>query len=209
MKKVVKSLSLPKENLFCHACRIFNFFLEPSIYKKMGGENMNTGTVSKILGVSQSTVQRWVKHLNLKMERNEYGHYVYSEDDLEKLKLFQKQLQKGVPIQEIAVSSKEQHKEKGKETQESHLLKEKITDLEKKINNKADSVVSYQLLQHRQEIEELKKQLDVLNKKVIELEKSRTWENKQNFFSHNGHPLDQSTNDKQKKKRFFSTLFGY
>lgn len=43
---------------------------------------MNSSEVAKHLGVSTSTVQRWVKQLNLPMERNERGHYTFKEEDL-------------------------------------------------------------------------------------------------------------------------------
>lgn len=205
-KKVVKPLSLPKGNFFCHVCRTFYFFLEPSILERKWEEKiLNTSTVSKILGVSQSTVQRWVKHLNLQMERNEYGHYIYTEEDVEQLKLFQKQLQQGIPIRKIVAPQNKQRIESEKETQ---LLSEKIAELEKKIDNKADSVVSYQLLQHRQEIEELKKQLDVALKKIAQLEESRSKEDRQISFHHSPQKNKQ-TNEKERKKGLFKILFNY
>jgi chromosome-anchoring protein RacA len=44
---------------------------------------MNTSEVAKLLGVSTSTIQRWVKQLELPMERNERGHYHFSSEDIE------------------------------------------------------------------------------------------------------------------------------
>ena len=127
---------------------------------------MNTTAVAEMLGVSASTVQRWVKHLGLEMQRNEYGHYVYSEEDIEKLKKFQQELHKGGTAPKSAVKKKER---KGTAVlngsarfQEVDLLK-KIKELENRLNNKADSVVAYQLLQHRGEIEELENKIVMLS----------------------------------------------
>ncbi|MCL6573756.1 MAG: helix-turn-helix domain-containing protein, partial [Bacillus sp. (in: Bacteria)] len=41
---------------------------------------MNTSEVAKLLGVSSSTVQRWVKQLRLPMEKNDRFHYHFNSD---------------------------------------------------------------------------------------------------------------------------------
>ena len=51
-----------------------------------GGKKMNTSEVAKLLGVSSSTIQRWVKQLELPMERNERGHYHFNQEDIDLLK---------------------------------------------------------------------------------------------------------------------------
>lgn len=56
---------------------------------------MNTNEVAKLLGVSASTIQRWIKQLQLPMERNERGHYHFSQEDIELLKEIHEQLQNG------------------------------------------------------------------------------------------------------------------
>ena len=54
---------------------------------------MNTSEVAKLLGVSASTIQRWVKQLGLPMEKNERGHYYFCSDDINLLKEIHEQLQ--------------------------------------------------------------------------------------------------------------------
>ena len=56
---------------------------------------MNTKAVAKLLGTSVSTIQRWVKQLNIEMERNELGHFIFSEENIELLKEVKQQLQQG------------------------------------------------------------------------------------------------------------------
>lgn len=132
---------------------------------------MNTSAISKMLGVSSSTVQRWVKHLGLEMERNEFGHYLYSEEDIDLLKEFKQQLQDGVPFQDIQVTKKVRRgsirMQKINETDQRYF--ERLKEVERKLESKADSVVSYQLLQHRREIEDLKKEIESLNLQMKEL----------------------------------------
>lgn len=67
---------------------------------------LNTGAVAKLLGVSQSTIQRWIKQLNLNMTKNEHGHYAYSEEDIQLLKRVHDQLNTGVLLQDVKVTSK-------------------------------------------------------------------------------------------------------
>src|SRR5690606_28741563 len=96
------------KNLFCLSYRILQ--IEVECINKGRRESdivMNTTAVAEMLGVSASTVQRWVKHLGLEMQRNEYGHYVYSEEDIEKLKKFQQELHKGGTAPKSAVKKKE------------------------------------------------------------------------------------------------------
>lgn len=164
---------------------------------------MNTSAVSKLLGVSSSTVGRWVKHLGLEMHRNEFGHYIYTDEDIEVLKDFKVQIQSGVPIQNIQVKK---NTRRGsimlQQTSNSdNNLVEKIIKLEGVLDNKADSVVSYQLLQHRRELEELKTQVDQL---TILVEKLAASSNKEE-------ETQQDVNEipKRRKKNILRTILGF
>ncbi len=119
---------------------------------------MNTNAVAKLLGVSPSTIQRWVKHANLNMNRNELGHYVFNDDDIEVMKKIQEQINNGVLLQDIAAAAKKTRQgtvKKEMRDDDFEKIMNKITELEAKIDRKANEHVSYQLLQHRREIEEL------------------------------------------------------
>ncbi|RFU66271.1 MerR family transcriptional regulator [Peribacillus glennii] len=172
---------------------------------------MNTSTVSNMLGVSQSTIKRWIKHLDLNMERNDQGHYLFSEEDIELLKKIQEQLTSGMVLQEIEVSGgivrKGKIKSPGNDETGSEKLAAKIEELEKRLDNKADSVTSYQLLQHRREIEELQQEVKTLHERLGALE------NLQGEIKKN-RPADLLVFDqansvkKPKKKKILSILFG-
>lgn len=163
---------------------------------------MNTSAISRMLGVSSSTVQRWVKHLGLKMERNEFGHYLYSDEDIQILKEFKQQLQEGIPFQDIQVTKKvrrgSRNMQKTDEQDQSFL--ERLKEVERKVESKADSVVSYQLLQHRREIEDLKKEIESLNSQIKELaEKTKQVEEDQT------EPILVT----RKRKKIFLSLLGF
>ncbi|WP_163183949.1 MULTISPECIES: MerR family transcriptional regulator [Neobacillus] len=173
---------------------------------------MNTAQVAKILGVSPSTIQRWVKQLDLPMERNERGHYLFHEEDIQLLKNIQEQLQNGVLIQEIQPPTEKKKPRKGliKSPENDQTLEKliaKVKELELNLNTKADSVTSYQLLQHRSEIEELQSQVKELSIQVENLQSALSDLKKKQQLDK---PLVKDHGlIKRKKKNFVSSLFGF
>ncbi|GLB59672.1 MerR family transcriptional regulator [Cytobacillus sp. NCCP-133] len=172
---------------------------------------MNTSAAAKLLGVSPSTIQRWVKQLELRTERNELGHYLFTEEDIELLRKVQDQLNQGMILQEVTVKGKKSRKGTVQSEQANPAIEKvllKISELEQRLNGKADDVVSYQLLQHRREMEELHKENERLNKRIEALEaklsaKSRT------IPSDTLLVFDQEKPRKKlRKKNIFTMLFG-
>ncbi|MFS0654070.1 chromosome-anchoring protein RacA [Bacillus sp. 179-C3.3 HS] len=151
---------------------------------------MNTNEVAKEIGVSSKTIQRWVKQLNIPVARNELGHYEFHEDIVQLLKQVKQQMNEGVLLQEVQLPFHEETVHQLSATIETdasaqrldvleHQLKQliqqqsdvtafekRLCELEQTLSKKADEGVSYQLLQHRREIEELTATLERLTKKV-------------------------------------------
>ncbi|PCK19723.1 MerR family transcriptional regulator [Bacillus pumilus] len=147
---------------------------------------MNTNEVAKEIGVSSKTIQRWVKQLNIPVARNELGHYEFHEDIVKLLKEVKHQMNEGVFLQEIKLPIYEEtahqlspavktdistqriealeEQVKNLIHQQTHVthFEERLHDLERKLAKKADEGVSYQLLQHRREIEDLTTKLERL-----------------------------------------------
>ncbi|MBM4762777.1 MerR family transcriptional regulator [Bacillus sp. B15-48] len=170
---------------------------------------MNTNAVAKLLGVSPSTIQRWVKHANLNMNRNELGHFIFRDEDIEVMKKIQEQINNGVLLQDIAAAAKKQRQATiKKEIQPDYeKLLNKMKDLEAQIERKADEIVSYQLLQHRREIEDLNDKIKTLSERIEILEE-------QNTNSASVDLVAAATDEthfykKLKKKNIFSSLFGF
>jgi chromosome-anchoring protein RacA len=176
----------------------------------MEGLELNTGEVAKLLGVSISTVQRWVKQLKLPMEKNDRGHYLFKEEDIELLKEIHQQIQQGVLLSDIAPNYEKKARMGVVKDVENvpaiEKLSSKITELETKLNDKADSVTTYQLLQHRREIEELQNQIKTLTNKIEILEKQLTLQtDAEKKLTHD----KVNKVRKNKKKNFVSHLFGF
>lgn len=168
---------------------------------------MNTSEVANLLGVSSSTIQRWVKQLELPMERNERGHYFFNPDDIDLLRKIQEQIQNGALLQEIApVPEKKPRKGVVKQVENNSAVERLykiVAELEAKVDTKADSVASYQLLQHRREIEELQSQIKELTNQVESLQSELKELNKPDLLV-----LEQGK-VKRKKKNFVSSLFSF
>jgi chromosome-anchoring protein RacA len=168
---------------------------------------MNTAEVSKLLGVSQSTIQRWVKQLELPMERNERGHYHFNAEDIEILKTIQDQVQNGTLLQEIAAAKEKKPRialvKKPETDTNMNRIFGKINDLERRLNEKADSVTSYQLLLHRREIEDLQEEIKHLTEKISFLESSLSCDEKIET------PIHEVLSRKPKKRKMLSFLFGF
>ena len=88
-------------------------------------------------------------------------------------------------------------------------LKLKIEYLDKRIDGKADSVTSYQLLQHRSEIEDLQNLVNLLSNQIKNLEieikqlKSKTMQELPLIFD------QPHTIKKPKRKNIISSFFGF
>lgn len=173
---------------------------------------MNTSEVSKLLGVSSSTIQRWVKQLELPMEKNERGHYYFTDADIAQLKKIHEQLQNGTLLHEITPDRVKKNLRKGaiktgNNDESLEKVWKKVNDLERTIHNKADSVTSYQILQHRREIEELQSQVSELTQQLRQLQEKIT---ESEIPTKIEKPVVyDATKVKKKRKNMISSLFGF
>lgn len=179
--------------------------------------DLNTNEVAKEIGVSSKTIQRWVKQLNIPVARNELGHYEFHDDIVQLLKEVKRQMNEGVilhdirlPIHEETVQQLSPAVETSASAQRIEALEEQVKkllqqqshtshietrfqEIERKLAKKADEGVSYQLLQHRKEIEELTATLERLTATLTQPSKGEAEKEK-------GHP-------EIKKKRVLFPLF--
>ncbi|QGQ48360.1 MerR family transcriptional regulator [Metabacillus sediminilitoris] len=176
---------------------------------------MSTADVTKLLGVSRRTLMRWVQQLDMQLEKNELGHYQFSNEDVERLKQIQSQSQppqtQSQPVSQAVQTVQGSRKGTLKNVEvvenplEESLIK-RMEELERALRSKADDVVSYQMLQHRREIEELTKKIALLEQKIEDLE------NAQSKREPKDHSLvfDQSTTQKKpRRKNLISSIFSF
>lgn len=163
---------------------------------------LKTKTVSEELGVNPTTVQRWVRHFNIQCDKNEHGHYLFRQEDIEQLKEIKSQLDNGLLMSDIQIQSI-QTTDKSLELptqfeEKFSRLNAAIESLEKKIEEKADSVVSYQMLQHASELEELIKKMENMEARLQDLEVA---------LLKNNYPEERLYVKEKPKKNWFVSLF--
>lgn len=169
---------------------------------------MNTSAVAKMLGVSPSTIQRWVKQANLQMERTELGHYQFSEESIGVLKKIQEQLNQGVLLQDLKIMKPRKAAVTVNDTAIA-VLNNRVDRVECELNGKADEVVSYQLLQHRQEIEELKTEVARLQELVRSMHQVAVQQEHPDLDESKPTYTPVSSLRKYKKRKILSSFFGF
>lgn len=163
---------------------------------------LKTKTVSEELGVNPTTVQRWVRHFNIQCDKNEHGHYLFKQEDIEQLREIKAQLDNGLLMSDIQIQSF-QTSEKSAELpsqfeEKFDRLNAAIRALEKKVEEKADAVVSYQMLQHASELEESIKKMENMEARLQDLEVA---------LLKNNYPEEKLYVKEKPKKNWFVSLF--
>ncbi|MED3941576.1 MerR family transcriptional regulator [Priestia megaterium] len=132
---------------------------------------MKTVDVAKSLGIHPSTVLKWVKMANIELERNESGHCEFTEKNIEALRNFQKNRNRQAVVKvvekEEVVISDERAQDMQKQLDQLFL---RLIENEKRTEEKAGEVVTFQILEHRSEIDRLNKVITKLENRVVELE---------------------------------------
>jgi chromosome-anchoring protein RacA len=140
---------------------------------------LKTSSVAKRLGVSPKTVQRWIKKYNIPCPRNEAGHYVFDAKTIALLE--QIKFEQGAALEEDgdmdreATTNEALYSDDIFETHVKPHIEEMVARLqsvERKLEQKADDVVSFQILQHRKEIEELVEHIQQLESRIAQLEQA-------------------------------------
>lgn len=167
---------------------------------------MNTSSVAKKLGISSSTVKRWVKQLELNLEKNEMGHFTYRQEDIEVLEAYQVQQNEALQVYNEIAAGKDFIRKGSIHSSivdENTVLLNRIKCLESIVQSKADQVVEYQILQHRREMEEMQETIEKLEEKI------RLLESHQASATPHITSSDQPINIKPRKKKqsFFQSIF--
>jgi len=139
---------------------------------------MKTKEVSEILGVNPTTVQRWAKYFDLVCETNENGHYLFTEEHVDIMRGVQRQLQQGKRMKDITINGMESPKTTERSTKIETALYEgkleevmnRVQELDHRLSQKADEVVSYQLLKHRSELDDMMKMIVTLEERLTKME---------------------------------------
>lgn len=169
---------------------------------------LKTHEVAKELGMAPRTVRKWVQKYEIPCRKNDYGHYVYDEEALARLETLKASGEVAgaldvafdTDINEGQFENLSVRNEGGKALEHRlENLTERVSRTERMVQQKADEVVSYQLLQQRKEIEELTKKVERLE---MMLEQLQTPVKKMEP------PLIFDQPPQQKRRNVFRSIFG-
>ncbi|MFK3936327.1 chromosome-anchoring protein RacA [Alkalihalobacillus sp. NPDC078783] len=143
---------------------------------------IKTKDISERLGVNPTTVQRWTKFFNIPCEQNELGHYFYTEEQIVMLGQINQELKAGKKMKDIQIDVRQVKNDSELQrlvkpavpsAEYERKLQEMMThiqEIEQKLTQKADEVVSYQLLKHRSELDDMSAMLKRLENRLIRME---------------------------------------
>ncbi|MCR6106624.1 MerR family transcriptional regulator [Salipaludibacillus agaradhaerens] len=169
----------------------------------MGKKSWKTREIAKAIHVNPSTVQRWIKYFNLAHNVNSNGHFEIPNETYDQLKVINAQMKQGKKLSEVCLVEEDKV---GKvsmipaiqvEKKMEELLNQ-LDQLERKVRNKADDVVEYQILHQRKEINELNQIITQLSTRINILEDELV--NK----STSSAPLNESSGKKRRLAGIFS-----
>ncbi|WP_312503209.1 chromosome-anchoring protein RacA, partial [Bacillus luti] len=131
-----------------------------------------TPFIAKKLGVSPKAVVRIAQQLNLTIEKNKYGHFIFTQGDLDQMLEYHRsqmeQTETTQPTQKTSSSDVEELKTQVNTIVQNsssndfeqlasqlNTISRRLDRMEEQMQDKANDVVTYQLLQHRREMEEM------------------------------------------------------
>ncbi|MBB6449076.1 chromosome-anchoring protein RacA [Geomicrobium halophilum] len=125
---------------------------------------VKTKSVAETLRVAPKTIQTWVRKYKIPVQTNDRGHYLYDQMAIERLQTV-KSTQMPDEIEEsddVKVATLEAEKRMDE-------ILQRLDHLEKMIEKKADEVVSFQLLKHRQELDDVQRSITTIEDHLNEL----------------------------------------
>lgn len=137
---------------------------------------VKTKTASEMVGVAPKTVRKWVKQFDIPCQRNENGHYLFTQESIQVLTDIRNEKMEEHPYFLSPRSYTEHGVSSGREAFDKKLdeLFSRLDALEQKVSRKADEVVTYQVLQHRKEIDDISTRLDHIAAHVKDKETGKT-----------------------------------
>ncbi|WP_459503018.1 chromosome segregation protein [Bacillus sp. C1] len=154
-----------------------------------------TPIIAKRLGVSPKAVVRIAQQLNLSIKKNKYGHFIFTQNDLDKMLEYHRS-----QIEPTSSPTIEPSIDFEKFVTQLNTITHRLNRIEEKMQDKADDVVNYQLLQHRRELEEM---MDKIQKLEAALEKKE-----QIYITPDITPTYEREEKPKRRKMIFS-IFGF
>ncbi len=181
---------------------------------------IKTKEAAEKLGISQTTVKRWASQYPSSFPKDRLGHYIFSDREIRLLLYIKNEVDQGNTLEQILlpvpyVATQPRRSEVDLFELEENEVLSRIREVERSLTQKADEVVSAQVLQHRSELDELRQMVAQLAASVENLQETRTKtamprdELRLPSLGHaSGHTSVQATGQTPTRKRgFFRSFF--
>lgn len=169
-----------------------------------------TKDVARELNVSATTVKRWACHFRNRFRKDEAGRYVFTVEDLDTLRMVKQRLDEGAQLNSIELGEAPDVTDAAVKIAAAastvpgmaapaadKRLWERLDMLELQLDQKANEVTEFKVLQHRKELDELRSQIADISQ-ILERMEVRLAE-----LEHVGMREDALHNSKPARKRWF------
>ncbi|CAM4416826.1 MerR family transcriptional regulator [Paenibacillus alkaliterrae] len=145
---------------------------------------LKTKDAADLLSVSQTTIKRWASTFPNFFHKDRFGHYIFSEQEIDLLIHIKDRIDHGETLDRIELMTNKQPPEPLQDETPLHTHEPSLEDMltriehvEHSLDQKADEVVSVQLLQQREELEEMRKMIEQLaaSLETIQMTNSKTY----------------------------------
>ncbi|MBY3618771.1 MerR family transcriptional regulator [Acinetobacter sp. CUI P1] len=127
-------------------------------------EILKTKDAAELLSVSQTTIKRWAAMFPDFFPKDRFGHYTFSEQQISLLSHIKDCINHGEPLESIQLSDSNENQMSTSPQDPLHPtdaepmqdILSRIHYIERTLDQKADEVVMIQLLQQREELEDLR-----------------------------------------------------
>lgn len=130
---------------------------------------LKTKDAADLLSVSQTTIKRWASTFPDFFQKDRFGHYIFSEQEIDLLIHIKDRIDHGETLDRIVLVTNKQPLELLQDEPSLHAygltmedMITRIDHVERSLDQKADEVVSMQLLKQREELEELRQMIEQL-----------------------------------------------
>ncbi|MDQ8734991.1 MerR family transcriptional regulator [Paenibacillus sp. LHD-38] len=174
-----------------------------------------TKDAADLLSVSQTTIKRWASAFPDFFQKDRFGHYIFSEQDLGLLNHIKDRINNGETLDRIVLMTNKQSSEPLQDESLLHAHDPSMEDMlarvehvERSLDQKADEVVSIQLLQQREEIEELRQMIVQLaaSFESIQISSSKIYPPRDEIHPAAVAKLQAPSEKKSRLRSFFSFL---
>jgi chromosome-anchoring protein RacA len=127
-------------------------------------EILKTKDAAELLSVSQTTIKRWAAMFPDFFPKDRFGHYTFSEQQISSLTHIKDCINHGEPLEGIQLPISNENQKTTSlqdplhptDTEPMQDILSRIHYIERTLDQKADEVVMIQLLQQREELEDLR-----------------------------------------------------